>query len=246
MVRWAVIFCLFASVAQAQEDGVEGLAREHSKDFDTFLEHAVHDLTASAMRPWDLFLQPLPHGRYRYRGRGFDAVIREDGSVEFRDRGPVHLGLMQLLDERGLPTNQLVPTISVGDLSELFAKFTKDDPHGGERRSFLEKTRELREELHEKHEQRQLDRAHAELSHELTRIANEADRMHSERAQDALFALWDRNSDDGVGDQARAYIERFLREHCGSGEPCAFDALALTRVNAQRKSKRAFEPYAAK
>jgi hypothetical protein len=31
-------------------------------NFETFLEHAVHDLGASAMRPWDLLLQPLPHG----------------------------------------------------------------------------------------------------------------------------------------------------------------------------------------
>ncbi|MET0284374.1 MAG: hypothetical protein ABW352_07885 [Polyangiales bacterium] len=232
--------------AQEKAEVVHGLSREHGKDLRTLTEHAVHDVAHAAMRPWDLFLQPLPEGKYRYRGFGFDAVILDDGRVEFRDRGAVHLRVAQLLDERMLPKNKPVPVLSFGNLDDFFAKLSGNDPHASERRTFLTKTRALREQLHEQHEQRILDRAHAELSTRLTRIANEADRMGLERAQDAVFALWDACSDDGVGDQTRVYIERFVRERCAVGEPCAFDDAALERVNTHRQSKRAFAPYAAK
>lgn len=237
--------------AQAATPGDTALTRERDVSLRAMLENAVRDGVNAAIRPWDLILQPLPGGLYRYRGRGFDAVILADGTVRYRSKGPVHLTVMQTLATPGreglmVAPNQPHAGIALGDvLSEFVEKVVlKNDPHASERKRFLEQTRELREGLVDAAERNQRAKADDELQQQLLRIAYDAERMGSDRAQDALFALWDRCAEDDVGNVARMHIEDFVRAHCALGDPCAFTEQALARLNNERQSKRPFAPYA--
>jgi len=96
----------------------------------------------------DPILRPDPRGGYRYEGKGFDAIIRADGSVDMRDRyGSVIIPLVPFRT----PDGKWHVPLGFGGTVKLFEwldrKFGKNDPYASERRWFLERTRPLREKM---------------------------------------------------------------------------------------------------
>lgn len=115
---------------------------------------------------------PHPDGTFTYDGSGFDATIRPDGTVVFRDRDdatldPPTIGQTQpLTDVTGAPLDSAslfrdvpIAGISVGgtfDADSPLSRARGEDPHRFERERFLEETQELRERLEDEARAREL------------------------------------------------------------------------------------------
>jgi hypothetical protein len=89
---------------------------------------------------------------YRYTGRGFDAAILPDGRVRFREKDGPRLSVLATKNYEGSNSAlQAPPTptygLSAGDPIALFYRLRGKDPFAAERRTFLERTRKLREYL---------------------------------------------------------------------------------------------------
>ena len=117
---------------------------------------------------------PHPDGTFTYDGSGFDATIRPDGTVVFRDRDDASVDGLQvsttseLTDVTGAPLDpsrfRLPPiaTIGIGGSFDVDSPLTRsrgEDPHRFERERFLEETQELRERLEDEARARELARA---------------------------------------------------------------------------------------
>lgn len=118
-------------------------------------------------------LSPHPDGTFTYDGSGFDATIRPDGTVVFRDRDDATidtptLGQTQpMTDVTGAPLESAplfrdvpIAGIQVGgtlDGDSALARARGEDPHRFERERFMEETEELRARLED--EARAHDRA---------------------------------------------------------------------------------------
>jgi hypothetical protein len=91
-------------------------------------------------------------GGYAYMGHGFQAIIAPDGAVTIQDRfGSVVLPLVPYRNRDGKWRVSPFLGGSFRLYEWLDKKFGKNDPYASERRWFLERTRELREDLARKH-----------------------------------------------------------------------------------------------
>jgi outer membrane biosynthesis protein TonB len=205
----------------------------------SIIVHAIQDLSSYSAKPWDLILQPLRGARYHYRGTGFDAIIRADGSVQYRTRGGP-----QLMGGSGKEIDgQPVPTYGVGFHDAPLDKMMGRDANAGERRRFLEQTHALRELLYERGMRAALARADVHLKQRLALIELRLSGGNAERARAELFTLWDECAEDEVGAKARARIESFVREHFEPDSGDTFSSTELVTLNHKRNSHRPFAPY---
>jgi hypothetical protein len=219
--------------------GIVGLARAGTERLP--VEQRAHELTALVSRPWEVILRPLRQARYHFHGAGVDAIIRGDGSVQWRDKSGLHFAASQTSERDGVAPSQ---TFGVGFHDAPAGKLFGYDPHQSERRMFLERTRSLRDLLHERSRRVALARAAAHLDVALTRIEIAIEAGDDARAHQQLFALWDECSEDEVGSPARQRIEAFVRAHCQQGSEHGYVDAELLAFNARRASRRRFAPYA--
>lgn len=201
--------------------------------------HLAQDVNSVIAKPWDLITQPLRKARYRYRGVGFDAIIRADGSVAYRSK----TGLQAMGGQAKSIDGEPISTFGLGFHDAPADKLLGRDTHASERRTFLEQTRALRELLHERATRVALARAEAHLSQRLGVIALRLQTGDDRRARRELFALWDECSEDEVGATARKRIEAFVREQCAVDSALAFSSAELSALNQKRSSRAPFTPY---
>lgn len=120
---------------------------------------------------------------------------------------------------------------------------------------FLERTAPLREALARRHTREQQRAALLSLGRQLAALWRDESRSVAERKR-ALFERWDdceeaRASDSEVdrermegAEQMRLRIERFVRRVVPETSTMAFTPEELQRLNAHRRSRRRFDPYA--
>ena len=131
---------------------VPGLRDTQRRSAHGAVEDAVEDAIYTLLKPWKLLQRTTKGSAYRYTGGGFDAAILPDGRVRFREKDGLRLStfVTQTFD---MPNSAMQPPpaavsgISVGDPASLFSRLRGEDPFAAERRTFLERTRELREHL---------------------------------------------------------------------------------------------------
>jgi hypothetical protein len=210
---------------------VVGLSRQGEERLP--IDQLAFDFTALVSKPWEVILRPLRRPRYNFHGAGFDAIIRADGSVQYRDKAGLHVAFSQSTRDDGRPRS-----LTYG----LGFRFG-DGAHTSELRAFLERTRPLRDLLHERYRRVALARADALLKAELTRITISLDSGNDRGAHSRLFTLWDECAEDEVGAVARKRIEAFVREHCSPGSEHTFSTAELTAFNARRVSRQRFDPF---
>lgn len=141
------------ATANALATQVAGLRA--SRGSERSMEGAIVDGTEDAiyhvLRPWKLLHKTMQGSQYRYTGAGFDAAILPDGRVRFRDKDGPALSVIVIKPPESGPAAQVPPAttfgLSLGDLRSLFTRIRGKDPHAAERRTFLERTRALREYL---------------------------------------------------------------------------------------------------
>lgn len=179
-------------------------------------------------------LRRMRDGRLRWDGPRFTAFVRDDGSVQFSDRGPI---------EVDAPFHQAGAILSgTFDLGEAIMQANGQDPLSAERAWFMRETQAERDRLADR-----FARA-AEVSG-MRRLAARLERVMLDPALDArgrrraIFQLWDDCDTNAMGAQARAMVVTFVRERLPAGTALAFSASELRSFNATRISPVAFDPY---
>jgi hypothetical protein len=188
----------------------------------------------------DLELVPKADGSYLYRLNGLLAIISKDGDVSFRDRpvsnpSPV---VAAPIEAPAAAVSSRGPNISAVAKLKLDLDFL--GPHKAERRQFLERTRELREQL----AIRTRERALGGLASTLEQIWSRPGSSFAERRRQT-FEAWDSFDEDELGAAARTLVTRFIRKHCPEESGCAFEPAELSRLNQGRRARTLFAPYPA-
>jgi len=123
------------------------------------------------------------------------------------------------------------------------------------KQEFLDSTAPLRAALARAHEQEQRRTARVRLGQDLAALWRDESRSLADRKRE-LFERWDEceeameggsetDAERGrEGEEVRRKIEAFVRQVAPSGSPQAFDAAELSRLNAGRRSRQRFDPYA--
>lgn len=141
------------ATANALANQVPGLraSRGSERSVEGVVVDAAEDAIYNGLRPWKLFQKTMRGSQYRYTGAGFDAAIMPNGQVRFRDKDGPALTVIQIQGPEHGPGSQVPPAttfgLTLGDLRSLFTRIRGKDPHAAERRTFLERTRALREYL---------------------------------------------------------------------------------------------------
>jgi hypothetical protein len=148
----------------------------------------------------------------------------------------------------------------VGDLA--LRKGQRKQVHA--KQQFLDSTTSLRASLARAQAQEQQRAARARVGHELAALWHNKARPLADRKRE-LFELWDECEEAMAGDDShraaeaisqtdaargrggedlRRRIEAFVRNVAPAGSPSAFDDAELSRLNAGRRSRQRFDPYA--
>ncbi len=176
-------------------------------------------------------VKPRGGGRYVYENRGFTAEIDRDGTVRFKGKGAVRF------QGSGISF----------DATEIALRASGDDPFHAEKVAFLENTAGFRSDLKREAEKEMLLEAKRDALARVERIWASSEPAIVRRQR--LFDLWDSCVEEGeiervdVGDFIRATVEGFVRRQLPRNSGDGFTDAELARLNANRTSRRAFEPY---
>ncbi len=194
-------------------------------------------------------LEHRADGSYRFRGKGFTAIIAPDGQVRMRD---TFFGFSKQMKPLAAPGKDLLaepqgarfavtpPWLSLQfdiDLLGYLESKLGNDLHTSEKRWFMEGTRAMRERL-------EANTARQALRHALHRIWSDFGLTFSARKKET-FEVWNQTTHDEQGAQTRHVVEEFVREKCPAQSACAYDQKELDRLNAKRRPQALFAPYVA-
>jgi hypothetical protein len=240
-----------------KSEGLDGLVSSADATSRERLEHAAEEAIWFLLKPWEMRLHD---GRYWYIGRGFDAAILSDGTVEYHAKDGVTLSFVPIMERKGLQTEgepdafgrpgivgSPIPGFGIGIAdpgSVLSRAVTGQEPHMLERREFLQKTEALREQLTNLALERERVSADLLLADTLRRLWHSSG-VPLSKAQLATFEIWDACAADPVGDAARQRIATFLRELQLERGECPFSQALVQGFNQRHKGPAAFAPCAA-
>ncbi|HTU59111.1 MAG TPA: hypothetical protein VMF89_11770 [Polyangiales bacterium] len=169
-------------------------------------------------------------GSYAYEGGVFQATIRPDGNVEFRDTA---IG--------GELKISPVPFVYTADLNDLVEKHVLGrEMYSAEKQWLIEETRTLRDQLASEFRRREQQGANRELERVLRGVLDDS-ALTVAKKHEAIFLLW---QDCGEDSQAhREAVVRFVRRYMPKGSTLGFLADELEHFNADRGRLQRFEPY---
>lgn len=186
----------------------------------------------------DLGLVADGKGGYRGGRPGYRFDIERDGTIHFRDRPPVQVAAVGLLF-----------FAAVFDVTDLIMRAAGMDPYAYDKGRVAELTRAMRQDMGAVERPRRIAAALAQLPGDLQRLWSRSDLSVATR-RELLFQLWDDllegEGPEGVAAaRGRAEILRFVRQRLPAGTAAAFTTEELARLNARRRSRASFSPYAA-
>lgn len=178
-------------------------------------------------------LQRRSDGSYAYDGKVFQALVRTDGTVEFRDsaiEGELHVSP--------------VPFRFTADLNDVVERHILGrELYSAEKQWLLNETRELRDQLASEFRRRELQGANRELERTLQSVLGDGKRSLAQK-HEAIFLLWQDCGEDGQAREHRDAVDRFVRRYMPKGSAVGFLADELESFNASRRGLQKFEPYA--
>lgn len=172
-------------------------------------------------------------GSYAYDGHVFQALVRPDGTVEFRDNATQS-------ELRVSP----VPFRFTADIHDLVERQVLGrELYSAEKQWLLDQTRELRERLASEYRRREQQGANRELERTLRSVLDDAS-LTLAKKHETIFLLWQDCGEDAQAQLHREAVDRFVRRYMPQSSPLGFLAEELERFNASRKGLQRFEPYA--
>lgn len=170
-------------------------------------------------------------GSYAYEGGAFQATIRPDGDVEFRDtaiRGEIKISPAPLLYNADL--NDLVEKHMLG--RELYS---------AEKQWLINETKALRDQLAGEFRRREQQGANRELERVLREVLDD-EKLTLAKKHEAIFLLWQDCGEEAH--QHREAVVRFVRRYLPKGSALSFLVDEIQRLNSSRKGLPKFQPYA--
>lgn len=138
------------------------------------------------------------------------------------------------------------------DLNDMILRAKGDDPLAAKKRRFLRLTEELRDQMAAHYEKHTLSRSKLRAGRHLERLWSNPSLDHATKRR-TIFQLWDEceellaetdlREEAKAGQRSRSHIIRFVRKHLPLGNPDAFTAGELRRLNDSRESRQLFSPY---
>ncbi|HEX7841317.1 MAG TPA: hypothetical protein VF469_27755, partial [Kofleriaceae bacterium] len=166
-------------------------------------------------------LAPSGGGTYQADKRTFTAKVDADGQVHLQDK-PGELDTQDRIMQRmGI------------------------DPYAREKLAFLDRTRDQRAVVGERHHRIQLAHSAELIQHNIDRLWAMTGELAARKL--GLFELWDDCAEAGsdeliaAGAAARAYVIGVIRARLRGQD--AYTASELLQLNARRRSKAVFAPY---
>jgi hypothetical protein len=172
-------------------------------------------------------------GSYAYDGHVFQAVVRSDGNVEFRDNAI-----------EGELRVSPVPFVFTADLNDLVERHVLGrELYSAEKQWLLEETRELRNQLAGEYRRREQQGANRELERVLQSLLDDS-KLSLTKKHEAIFLLWQDCGEDAQAASHRKVVDSFVRRYMPKGSALGFLADELEHFNASRGRLQKFEPYA--
>ena len=170
-------------------------------------------------------------GSYAYDGHVFQALVRPDGNVEFRDNAV-----------EGELRVSPVPFVFTADLNDLVERHVLGrELYSAEKQWLLDETRALRDQLASEYRRRELQGANRELERTLRGVLDDS-KLTLAKKHEAIFLLWQDCGEDAV--DHRHAVDRFVRRYMPKGSAVGFLADELEHFNNSRKGLQKFQPYA--
>jgi hypothetical protein len=172
-------------------------------------------------------------GSYAYDGHVFQAVVRPDGNVEFRDNAV-----------QGELRVSPVPFVFTADLNDVVERHVLGrELYSAEKQWLLEDTRELRDQLAGEFRRREQQGANRELERTLQSVLGDSTLTLAKKHEE-IFLLWEGCGEDGQAQAHRHAVDRFVKRYMPKGSAFGFLAEELEHFNASRGRLQKFEPYA--
>lgn len=186
-------------------------------------------------------LKPSGGGTHKSEHAPFTAHVAADGSVTLRDKSSASAHFS------GFPPG-IGGTLEVTD---WMMRRQGIDPYAANKLRWLDKTRDERVQIGNRHRTQQLARTPEYVKKNLDRLW--ATVKDPDDRKQALFELWD-EADEATtergdhkrteaGAAARKMIIGFIRARFPAGSPHAYTRAELVALNAKRQSKAPFAPY---
>ena len=170
-------------------------------------------------------------GSYLYDGHVFQAIVRPDGNVEFRDSAI-----------RGELQISPAPFLYIADLNDVAERHLLGrELYSTEKQWLLNETRALRDQLASEFRRRELQGANRELERTLRSVLDDR-RLTVEKKHETIFLLWQDCGEDAQ--EHRGAVERFVRRYMPKGSETGFGAKEIEHFNEGRRGLKRFEPYA--
>ncbi|MCE9577444.1 MAG: hypothetical protein K8W52_30125 [Deltaproteobacteria bacterium] len=175
-------------------------------------------------------LRPQRDGTHVADKTTFVATVAADGTVTIRDK----------------PNLQVHGLGATFDATDWAMRSVGQDPYGSAKLAFLDRTRDQRVEIGKAYQRAQLARSTALMQANLDRLWATTPGLAARKQ--AIFELWDECLETGTteqidgGTQARAQLARFVQTRLTGGD--AFTIEELAHLNAHRRSRARFAPYA--
>lgn len=172
-------------------------------------------------------------GSYAYDGHVFQALVRPDGNVEFRDNAV-----------QGELRVSPVPFVFTADLNDVVERHVLGrELYSAEKQWLIEDTRELRDQLASEFRRREQQGANRELERTLQSVLDDS-QLTLTKKHEEIFSLWEGCGEDGQAQAHRHAVVRFVRRYMPKGSALGFLADELEHFNASRGRLQKFEPYA--
>jgi hypothetical protein len=172
-------------------------------------------------------------GSYAYEGGVFQAVVRPDGKVEFRDTSI-----------RAELRPSLIPFVVIADLNDVVERDVLDrELYSAEKQWLMDETRELREQLASESRRRELLDANRALERTLRGILDD-NALSAAQKHESLFLLWQDCGEDAQAQAHRRAVDSFVRRYMPQGSALGFRDQELEHFNTARAGLQKFEPYA--
>lgn len=228
------------------------------------------DLPGDVPKPPPSELRPDGNGTYRKDDLVFTAKIDRSGRVHIEDKPNVHLrfhlptprtilgGLNDWYedprgyatrDSRAIETHTYTFVDGGFDVTDALMRAAGEDPYYYRKAAFLDRTREQRAKMSAAATTEDLRDSLAELPDFLSELWRYPAWTARERRR-ILFDLWDECAESGseqvvrTARTARATIVAFIRRHLGADSADRYPDDELAALNAARRSKERFDPYA--
>ena len=182
-------------------------------------------------------LEPSGGGTYKSEHETFTGHVNRDGTVRIENKpdiGDVHWAGLGIAGR-----------MAVDDYLMHRAGI---DPYASEKMKWLDRTRDERVAIGTKYRKDQLAHSAIYMQQNLEWMWRRTRDPAARRR--ALFEMWDDTAETGDddlvrgGEAARNYLIGFVRTRLPAGSPDAFSDDELAQLNAHRKSKAVFAPYA--